>query len=102
MVPPPAYNIPSGFCERVSHESDFRKTGAQPDILEGATIVKMFGTEYAIIENYKSLIEYTECLVKVQGKHMRVVIEGEKLGIESFQPDECRVCGKIEKIYFAS
>ena len=40
--------------------------------------------------------------MKVQGKHMRVVIEGEKLGIESFQPDECRVCGKIEKIYFAS
>ena len=78
------------------------KLGLQPDILEGATIVKMFGTEYAIIENYKSLIEYTECLVKVQGKHMRVVIEGEKLGIESFQPDECRVCGKIEKIYFAS
>ena len=75
------------------------KLGLQPDILEGATIVKMFGTEYAIIENYKSLIEYTECLVKVQGKHMRVVIEGEKLGIESFQPDECRVCGKIEKIY---
>ena len=71
------------------------KLGLQPDILEGATIVKMFGTEYAIIENYKSLIEYTECLV-------RVVIEGEKLGIESFQPDECRVCGKIEKIYFAS
>ena len=28
LVPPPAYNIPSGFCERVSHESDFRKTGA--------------------------------------------------------------------------
>ena len=71
------------------------KLGLQPDILEGATIVKMFGTEYAIIENYKSLIEYTECLVKVQGKHMRVVIEGEKLGIASFQPDECRVCGKI-------
>ena len=41
------------------------KLGLQPDILEGATIVKMFGTEYAIIENYKSLIEYTECLVKV-------------------------------------
>ena len=40
------------------------KLGLQPDILEGATIVKMFGTEYAIIENYKSLIEYTECLVK--------------------------------------
>ena len=28
------------------------KLGLQPDILDGATIVKMFGGEYAIIENY--------------------------------------------------
>ena len=76
------------------------KLGLQPDILDGATIVKMFGGEYAIIENYKSLIEYTDCVVKVQGKHIRIVVEGKALRIESFRGDECRICGQIEKISF--
>ena len=78
------------------------KLGLQPDILDGATIVKMFGGEYAIIENYKSLIEYTDCVVKVQGKHIRVVVEGKALRIESFRGDECRICGQIEKISFGN
>ena len=47
-----------------------KKMGLQPDILDGATIVKAYGDEYAIIENYKSIIEYTEEIVKLQGKHV--------------------------------
>lgn len=47
-------------------EFGIQKIGLQPDILDGATIVKTYGDEYAIIENYKSIIEYTECSVKLQ------------------------------------
>lgn len=75
-----------------------KKIGLQPDILDGATIVKTYGDEYAIIENYKSIIEYTECSVKLQGKHVKVLICGENLCIESFEPDECRVFGTIREI----
>lgn len=75
-----------------------KKMGLQPDILDGATIVKTYGDEYAIIENYKSIIEYTEEVVKLQGKHVKVMICGSRLCIESFEPDECRVFGKISGI----
>ena len=68
------------------------------DILDGATIVKTYGDEYAIIENYKSIIEYTEETIKLQGKHVKVMVCGNNLCIESFEPDECRVCGKINDI----
>lgn len=75
-----------------------KRIGLQPDILDGATIVKAYGDEYAIIENYKSIIEYSEVVVKLQGKHVKVVICGDNLCIESFEPDECRVFGKISDI----
>lgn len=75
-----------------------KKIGLQPDILDGATIVKTYGDEYVIIENYKSIIEYTDTLVKLQGRHVKVVISGDRLCIESFEADECRVYGKINEI----
>ncbi len=75
-----------------------KRIGLQPDILDGATIVKAYGDEYAVIENYKSIIEYTGTSVKLQGRHVKVIICGERLCIESFEPDECRVFGSIHDI----
>lgn len=75
-----------------------KKLGLPPDILEGATIVKTYGDEYVIIENYKSIIEYTGTVIKLQGKHIKIIIDGKHLCIESFEPDECRVVGKIQDI----
>ncbi len=72
-----------------------KKLGLQPDILDGATIVKTYGDEYVIVENYKSIIEYTGEIVKLQGRHVKVSVIGENLCIESFDPDECRVVGRI-------
>ena len=66
-----------------------KKMGLQPDILDGATIVKTYGDEYAIIENYKSIIEYTEETIKLQGKHVKILVCGNDL---------CIVCGKINDI----
>ncbi len=76
-----------------------KKLGLQPDILDGATIVKTYGDEYSIVENYKSIIEYTETVVKLQGKHVKVIISGENLCIESFGTEECKVCGKLQEIH---
>lgn len=72
--------------------------GIPPDIVEGATIVKNYGDEYAVIENYKSIIEYTEHSVKLQGKQMKVFLLGECLCIDSFDAQECLVSGRIQEI----
>ena len=50
-----------------------------PDILEGATIINVYGNESALVENYQSIIEYSQNQIKLQGKHVKILIEGEEL-----------------------
>lgn len=69
-----------------------------PDILEGSTIVNMYGNQSALVENYKSIIEYSPSLVKLQGKHVKLLIEGIDLTIDRFTPDDCKIMGNIHSV----
>lgn len=71
-----------------------------PDVLDGATIVNMYGNQSALIENYKSIIEYTPSVIKLQGKHVKLQIEGCNLEIERFTAEDCKVCGNIRIIHY--
>lgn len=71
-----------------------------PDILEGATILHVYGNECALVENYQSIIEYSQNQVKLQGKHVKLLIEGEKLLIDRFTKDDCKICGRINKVEY--
>ena len=55
-----------------------------PDILEGATVINVYGKDMALVENYKSIINYSPEEIKLQGKHMKLLIQGEDLYIERF------------------
>lgn len=69
-----------------------------PDILEGATIVNMYGNQSALVENYKSIIEYSPCVVKLQGKHVKLLIEGADLTIDRFTQEDCKILGNIQSV----
>jgi sporulation protein YqfC len=71
-----------------------------PDILEGATIISLYGNESALVENYQSIIEYSENQIKLQGKHIKLLIEGKKLWIDRFTKDDCKICGQIDKVEY--
>lgn len=71
-----------------------------PDILEGATVVNMYGKHMALVENYKSIIEYSPEQIKLQGKHVKLLIQGECLQIERFTRDDCKIQGNIDFVQY--
>ncbi|MCH5265278.1 MAG: YabP/YqfC family sporulation protein [Lachnospiraceae bacterium] len=71
-----------------------------PDILEGATIVNVYGNQSALVENYKSIIEYSPNQIKLQGKHVKLLIEGEHLEIDRFTLEDCKIRGNIQLVHY--
>lgn len=76
------------------------KLNLTPDILEGATVVTMYGKCMALIENYKSIIDYSPEQIKIQGKHMKLLIQGDCLKIERFTQDDCKIKGNISLVQY--
>lgn len=76
------------------------KLDIPPDILEGATIVNMYGNQSALVENYKSIIEYSPNLIKLQGRHIKLLIEGEDLKIDRFTLEDCKIRGDIQVVQY--
>lgn len=64
------------------------------------TALDIQGQECLVVENYESIIEYTEVKIRLQAKGYRIQIEGKELVIEYFSEDEMKVSGKLEKITF--
>lgn len=71
-----------------------------PDILEGATIINVYGKEMALVENYKSIIHYSPEEIKLQGKHIKLLIQGENLYIERFTTEDCKIMGEIQNVQY--
>ena len=42
-------------------------TLVMPDITKGCMLVTIYGSEIALIENFKSIIEYSDSIIKLQG-----------------------------------
>ena len=70
------------------------------DVVTGATIVNVYGNQSAVIENYKSIIEYSPCQIKLQGKHVKLLIEGQELEIDRFNQEDCKIRGKIDSVQY--
>lgn len=71
-----------------------------PDVTEGATILRVVGTNEALLENYRTLLEYTEENIRVAGKHIEVCITGSRMRIEHYGSVDMKITGIIEKIEF--
>ena len=70
------------------------------DVLSGAPILTVTGTNQLCLENYKGIIEYTGEMIRIQTKNCRIHIEGTKLNIDYFTDDEMRISGKISRIEY--
>ncbi len=76
------------------------KLDIPPDVTEGATIVNVYGNRSALVENYKSIIEYSDTKIKLQGKHVKLLIEGSKLEIDRFTKEDCKIRGIIHQVQY--
>ena len=70
------------------------------DIIAKAPVILGYGNHRLCIENYRSIIEYTEELIKAQTKQHQIYIRGNKLVIAYCREDEMCVLGNIDAIEY--
>ena len=70
------------------------------DLCLGALNVKLTGQYEAYIENYRSIIEYGDSVIKLQGKNGRLSISGKNLKIVCFTKDDMKIKGYLQEVKF--
>lgn len=68
------------------------------DVFMGELLVSLVGQRAVYVENYRSILFYTDTMLKIQGKNNKLKICGQKLMIEYYTGDEMKVSGIIEGI----
>lgn len=70
------------------------------DLMLGALNVRLIGQYEAYIENYKSIIEYSDKIICLLGKNSKVTIKGDRIRIVCFTKDDMRIKGYFKEINF--
>ena len=70
------------------------------DIITGSMKIALTGNKEAWIENYRGLLEYTDTVICLQGKHEQVRIEGKCLCIEYYTNEDLKITGCFSTISF--
>lgn len=70
------------------------------DVMLGEILVSFVGRHAVTIENYRSIILYTDTLVKLQGKNCRLIITGTRLNIDYYTDEEMKLTGQIKSVEF--
>lgn len=71
------------------------------DVVLGSSIITVTGMSEVCVENYRGIIEYTDCLVRLQTKEGQLKVTGKRLNIEYYTNDEMKITGAIVCIEFA-
>jgi len=75
-------------------------TNMPKDVILGVPIIRLVGQEELYIENYRGIMEYTECMIRIQTKIGQVLIWGRKLEIVYYTNDEMKITGSIESFEY--
>ena len=70
------------------------------DVVLGEVLVSFLGRQSVVIENYRSIILYTDNIIKLQAKNCRVNIGGSRLMIEYYTNEEMKINGYIKSLEF--
>ncbi len=70
------------------------------DLCLGALNVRLIGQMEAYVENYKCIIQYSNEVIKLQGRNSRVKISGRNLKISYYSKDDMKICGLINELKF--
>ena len=74
--------------------------GLPRDVLLGDVLVSFVGRREVTIENYRSLLLYTDTMIRLQAKNCRLSLLGKGLCIESYRPEMMKVTGCITSLEF--
>ena len=70
------------------------------DSVLGASIVTITGKRDVFVENYKVIIEYTDCRIILQGKNCKIEICGKRLNILYYTNEDMKISGWIENVRY--
>lgn len=70
------------------------------DVVLGIPMLTMVGQMELNIENYRGIIEYTDCLIRVHTKDGQIRICGKNLKVDYYTNDEMKVTGHIISIEY--
>lgn len=84
-----------GFKEEMTEALNLPK-----DLTLGAVILTITGKHEAYVENYMSLIEYTETLIRIQTKTCKLELRGVRLNIDYYTNDEMKITGEIQEVKY--
>ena len=72
--------------------------GMFADAMKGETILTLIGMRAVHIENYRSILVYTDS--EIQCRHYILSVSGKKLKICYYDKDEMKISGRLEVIRF--
>ncbi|MCM1091103.1 MAG: YabP/YqfC family sporulation protein [Butyrivibrio sp.] len=70
------------------------------DVCLGALRVTLTGSTEAWVENYRGLLEYSECSILLQGKNCQVCFEGTGLTIDYYTNEDMKISGCIQNVRY--
>ena len=77
------------------------KLNIPQDISDGLPIVTVTGKNEIYVENYKGIIEYGKCCIKIQTKVCHVTFTGKNLEIVYYTNVDMKITGDIESICYS-
>ena len=70
------------------------------DLTLGAVILTITGKHEAYVENYMSLIEYTDEMIRIQTRTCKLEIHGEQLEIVYYTNEEMKITGELLEVKY--
>ena len=70
------------------------------DLTLGAVILTITGKHEAYVENYMSLIEYTDEMIRIQTRTCKLEIHGKQLEIVYYTNEEMKITGELLEVKY--
>lgn len=74
--------------------------GLPRDVVLGDVLVSLIGRGQVNVENYRSILIYTDTLVKLQARNCKVLVHGSRLRIDYYTSEEMQITGQIGSLEF--
>lgn len=70
------------------------------DVFFGEMLLSFVGSRQVTVENYKSIVLFSDGVLKLQGKTGRLIITGKRLTIEYYDKEQLKLNGFIQSAQF--
>lgn len=68
------------------------------DVVKKCAIITLTGKNNLRVENFKSILEYDETIIKIRAKDTMISVSGSNLKVKYFNAEEIMVTGIINEV----